>query len=699
MKKLGKSFVSFMLVLVMLLVGIAIPLKAADSAETLIQRDNEKGTQVDGSSRTGFSISVNRDDDEFDVYRIAEMSWDASGKGTFKDAAWVEPVKTWIASSAYAQYSTPALLGEEKESVAIAMLRQLKKSMEEDSSLKSDMQTYKIAYHEGTDYSQGSSSNVVASVTSGDDGTTFLNEYTVNNVEFGLYYIDAKNSSAARTYQPLLADVTPTQTGPTGNWYYEDTVAVTLKYQDIIIDKYINATDTDPDKKTDIVRRGQKILFEINSQIPQYPSDGKTHTLYMNDIMAGGFTLDDSSIKLQYSTDDGATWNDIPETGYYTRTIAADAFTYSVTSSGVETEFAYAISNGTNYTYYTIKDGEIINLGNYADTSDAWSRVLTAYNDKQGTKLTGTVAKKDKKNTDINYNFTYDKLMTDLNATDIKLTYNATVNNDMVIGSDSNTNEVSIYYIEDSTGKTNVVTDVVKAWTYAVNIVKVDGDTVKEQAHTYLGKAEFDIYRRSNTYCSGTSNAGIEEKDHTSYTWFSNQDGLQSYTEAGVLEKLSDVTGKNIYKIPVKVSSCANNPSEHYHIEVFEKFNDESIVSTADKNGYTFKGLDPNAYIIVETKAPDGYNILTEAVRFEINKYNDSQYKAAGSTYKGFIGDDSIDRTDGIYPVQVMNFKGVTLPSTGGMGTWLFIIVGISVMIIAMICVVISRRKQSSDEC
>ena len=95
-------------------------------------------------------------------------------------------------------------------------------------------------------------------------------------------------------------------------------------------------------------------------------------------------------------------------------------------------EFAYAISNGTNYTYYTIKDGEIINLGNYADTSDAWSRVLTAYNDKQGTKLTGTVAKKDEKNTDINYNFTYDKLMTDLNATDIKLTYNATVNNDMV---------------------------------------------------------------------------------------------------------------------------------------------------------------------------------------------------------------------------------------------------------------------------
>ncbi len=95
------------------------------------------------------------------------------------------------------------------------------------------------------------------------------------------------------------------------------------------------------------------------------------------------------------------------------------------------------------------------------------------------------------------------------------------------------------------------------------------------------------------------------------------------------------------------------------------------IVANGGKNGNMFvvKGLAAGKYILTETKTPDGYNTM-DALEIEIvpNK-DDNGELTGGCTYKYGEATNS-----GL--VQVVNNKGTTLPSTGGMGTTILYIVG-----------------------
>ena len=82
------------------------------------------------------------------------------------------------------------------------------------------------------------------------------------------------------------------------------------------------------------------------------------------------------------------------------------------------------------------------------------------------------------------------------------------------------------------------------------------------------------------------------------------------------------------------------------------------------------------SYYIVETKAPAGYNLLSEAIVV---------------TFDG----DEIDYTKEII---VKNSKGFILPVTGGTGTIIFTVVGI-VMLGAAIILVILRKRESEKDC
>lgn len=53
--------------------------------------------------------------------------------------------------------------------------------------------------------------------------------------------------------------------------------------------------------------------------------------------------------------------------------------------------------------------------------------------------------------------------------------------------------------------------------------------------------------------------------------------------------------------------------------------------------------------------------------------------------------------SDGLYTFQVANKQGSTLPSTGGMGTTLFYVVGVLLMAGAAIILVIKKRRSSAE--
>lgn len=98
-----------------------------------------------------------------------------------------------------------------------------------------------------------------------------------------------------------------------------------------------------------------------------------------------------------------------------------------------------------------------------------------------------------------------------------------------------------------------------------------------------------------------------------------------------------------------------------------------------DENGVgTFAKYEANGanydYYLVETQAPSGYNILTNAVKVNFTAEN-------------------VAATAGVYTVKVPNSAGITLPITGGAGTVLFTVIGIAFMAGAVILFVISRKK------
>lgn len=104
-----------------------------------------------------------------------------------------------------------------------------------------------------------------------------------------------------------------------------------------------------------------------------------------------------------------------------------------------------------------------------------------------------------------------------------------------------------------------------------------------------------------------------------------------------------------------------------------------AIVLESGANGLTEKmeGLDSGTYYLEETAAPDGYNMLTERVKVEIN------------------ADGTVDGAGTKADVEVLNNAGALLPETGGIGTMIFRVGGAALIIIAGALLVAKKRTNN----
>lgn len=124
------------------------------------------------------------------------------------------------------------------------------------------------------------------------------------------------------------------------------------------------------------------------------------------------------------------------------------------------------------------------------------------------------------------------------------------------------------------------------------------------------------------------------------------------------------------------------------------------VATASDKNttyvmtagNITIKGLDDaEDYYLYETKAPAGYNRLTEPVKFKINATYTSADSCPAVLTK--VGDAEAAATG--LKVSVENNAGTTLPSTGGMGTTVFYVVGGGLMAVAVVLLVTKKRMEN----
>lgn len=105
-------------------------------------------------------------------------------------------------------------------------------------------------------------------------------------------------------------------------------------------------------------------------------------------------------------------------------------------------------------------------------------------------------------------------------------------------------------------------------------------------------------------------------------------------------------------------------------------------------NAVTISGLNKKTYYLEETLAPAGYNKLTERQPVELSKEGFNVDATINNS-----GSEGAEWTSG--GVRVINNTGATLPSTGGMGTTLFYVLGGGLMVAAVVLLVTKKRMEN----
>lgn len=117
-----------------------------------------------------------------------------------------------------------------------------------------------------------------------------------------------------------------------------------------------------------------------------------------------------------------------------------------------------------------------------------------------------------------------------------------------------------------------------------------------------------------------------------------------------------------------------------------------------DMTTFTWSGLDDGDYKLVETTTPAGYNTIAD-IEFTISAGHvdgDSPYL---NTLSGNVPSGTATFTavvnDGSLSTDVVNNSGAQLPSTGGIGTTIFYVLG-SVLVIGAAVLLVTKKRMST---
>ena len=129
------------------------------------------------------------------------------------------------------------------------------------------------------------------------------------------------------------------------------------------------------------------------------------------------------------------------------------------------------------------------------------------------------------------------------------------------------------------------------------------------------------------------------------------------------------------------------------------------VIKSENGTSFTFKGLDDGDYILEETKTPDGYNTIS-SIKFTVNANHTIEWDGTNRTgvLKDLTGNRitgeitlAKDISEGSLSTNIVNRKGITLPGTGGMGTYLFYIIGGLLVVISVVLFVVKKRMEYED--
>lgn len=290
-------------------------------------------------------------------------------------------------------------------------------------------------------------------------------------------------------------------------------------------------------------------------------------------------------------------------------------------------------------------------------------------------------------------------LLTDLGVGDITkdtkvvLTYTAILNENAVIAGDGNPNDVKLSYSNDPnnsgdgsttppenpdkptpehpTGETPKIE--VVTYTTELTILKTDEDG------KFLPGVEFTLTGNGVNIVLVTEETFTEAADGE---YWKLKDGTYTTTAPTVADDETDNSAdyddvNKKYKKTTTVVTKGN---------VGETATDVVGVVGADGT-VTFKGLGVGEYTITETKTLPGYNTI-EPIRFTLT-FDAVSKKFTSNNPVVTVGEDNMLDT------SIVNQKGSLLPSTGGIGTTIFYVVG-GILVIGAGILLVAKKRMSN---
>ena len=156
-------------------------------------------------------------------------------------------------------------------------------------------------------------------------------------------------------------------------------------------------------------------------------------------------------------------------------------------------------------------------------------------------------------------------------------------------------------------------------------------------------------------------------------------------------EKQDSLAGA-AFKLEKKVKS--SDGTDNYEYKVVKSFTADDKTST-----FTFTGLDDGDYKLTETTTPAGYNTISP-IEFTISASHEKDsadpklIELSGNAKNG-EATFTPKTDDGSLTTSVVNKKGATLPSTGGIGTTMFYVAGGLMVVVAGVLLAAKKKAEA----
>lgn len=300
------------------------------------------------------------------------------------------------------------------------------------------------------------------------------------------------------------------------------------------------------------------------------------------------------------------------------------------------------------------------------------------------------VAKAVAKDNGFNLNFDYDKLVYGNGSVYAPvITYSGVINDNAVVGDDGNNNKVIYYYGDPNTGTTwkpvddepdgatgvNKKEDEETVYTYQLAFLK----TGEGEDADGLAGAKFGIYKDADC----TKLIDVVTTNENGYAVSANVESGIYYVKELVAPTGYSLNDK-VYAITADwtTATTTSNATETEREYTTTKPSDDALQVGWIKNSvfYTWDEVDP------ETAEKDGYQAA----------YLESE-KTTTASESTFVKNEGVVGGTALMEDAIPNTKLSTLPGTGGMGTTIFTIGGVVIMISAAGLFFANRRKNNAE--